>query len=289
MLQSTDGFFSMVTPRMDAVEEITVTGAVPGAGAGAGSVQVAMTTRSGSNKMEGSVYHYWRDPQFNSNYFFNKVNNLPKNNVVVHQYGFRQGGPIVIPGLYDGHNKAFFFFNYERLYQPSSVTRTRNLLRPEAQAESSATTSPSPGPAAPDDQPDRPGAAERQITALDPTDAEAADRHPPVHDDDRDGQRYRQRPTAQLRLPERGGRQPVFSDGKVDFNLSDRHRLSGSYWWQRFTSNPDLLNTASIPCGRAAQRRDAELVPDHGSSTLRSTLGQAKVNELVRRLAVVAQ
>ncbi len=51
MLMSTDGFFSMVTPRMDAVEEISVTGAVPGSGGGAGSVQIAMTTRSGSNSL----------------------------------------------------------------------------------------------------------------------------------------------------------------------------------------------------------------------------------------------
>src|SRR5688500_3665395 len=133
MLQSTDGFFSMVTPRMDAVEEITVTGAVPGAGSGAGSVQIQMTTRSGSNRFDGSLYHYWRDPKFNSNYYFNRITNLPKNNVVAHQYGFRQGGPIVVPGLFDGRGKAFFFFNFEHLYQPSSVTRTRALLRPEAQ------------------------------------------------------------------------------------------------------------------------------------------------------------
>ena len=132
MLMSTDGFFSMVTPRMDAVEEITVTGAVPGSGSGAGSVQVAMTTRSGSNQFDGSLYHYWRQPEFNSNYYFNKVNNLPKNNVVAHQYGFRQGGPIVLPGLYDGRGKAFFFFNFEHLYQPSSATRTRELVRPSA-------------------------------------------------------------------------------------------------------------------------------------------------------------
>src|SRR4029453_7314943 len=72
MLQSTDGFFSMVTPRMDAVEEVTVTGAVPGSGSGPGSVQVAMTTRAGTNQFDGSAYHYWRDPQFNSNYYFNK-------------------------------------------------------------------------------------------------------------------------------------------------------------------------------------------------------------------------
>src|SRR5688500_7559262 len=134
MLQSGDGFFSMVTPRMDAVEEITVTGAVPGSGGGAGSVQVAFTTRSGSNQFDGSIYHYWRQPDFNSNYYFNKVNGLPRNEVVAHQYGFRQGGPIVLPGLYDGRGKAFFFFNFEPLYHPPSVTRTRSLLRPEAQA-----------------------------------------------------------------------------------------------------------------------------------------------------------
>ena len=134
MLQNTDGFFSMVTPRLDAVEEINITGAVPGAGAGAGSVQIQFTTRSGSNQFDGSAYDYWRDPKFNSNYFFNKVNNLERNEVKVHQYGFRQGGPLVIPGLYDGRGKAFFFFNFEHLYQPSSATRTRALLRPEAQA-----------------------------------------------------------------------------------------------------------------------------------------------------------
>ena len=134
MLQSTDGFFSMVTPRLDAIEEITITGAVPGAGSGPGSVQIQFATRSGTNRLDGSVYHYWRQPEFNSNYYFNKVNNLAKNEVVAHQYGFRQGGPIVIPGLVDGRNKAFFFFNYERLYQPSSATRTRTILRPDAQA-----------------------------------------------------------------------------------------------------------------------------------------------------------
>src|SRR5690606_15508669 len=86
-LQSTDGFFSMVTPRMDAVEEITVTGAVPGVGAGAGSVQIAFVTRSGSNQFDSSIYHYFRHPSLNTNYFFNEVNGLDKNRVIVHQYG----------------------------------------------------------------------------------------------------------------------------------------------------------------------------------------------------------
>ena len=93
MLQSTDGFFSMVTPRLDAVEEITITGAVPGSGSGPGSVQVQFATRSGTNRFDGSAYHYWKQPDFNSNYYFNKVNNLPKNQVVAHQYRLPPGRP----------------------------------------------------------------------------------------------------------------------------------------------------------------------------------------------------
>ena len=34
---------------------------------------------------------------------------------------FRQGGPIVIPGVYDGRGKAFFFFNYEELRLPEQL------------------------------------------------------------------------------------------------------------------------------------------------------------------------
>ena len=97
-LQSTDGFFSMVTPRLDAIEEITVTGATPGAGGGSGSVQIAFTTRSGTNEFNSSIYHTIRDPRLNSNYYFNKINGLDKNDVRMHTYGGRVGGPIIIPG-----------------------------------------------------------------------------------------------------------------------------------------------------------------------------------------------
>src|SRR5207248_11323124 len=46
----------------------------------------------------------------------------------------RAGGPIVFPG-FDGHNKAFFFVNYEEVHQPSDVTRNnRTVLNPSAQA-----------------------------------------------------------------------------------------------------------------------------------------------------------
>ena len=71
----------MVTPRLDAVEEMTVTGATPGAGSGPGAVQIAFTTRSGTNEFNNSIYHYFKHPSLNSNYYFNKINGLEKNEV----------------------------------------------------------------------------------------------------------------------------------------------------------------------------------------------------------------
>ena len=51
----------------------------------------------------------------------------------LYQPGFRIGGPIVIPRLFDGHNKAFYFFNYEEFRLPSQITRTRTILHPRAE------------------------------------------------------------------------------------------------------------------------------------------------------------
>ena len=133
-LQSGDGFFSLVTPRIDAVEEVTVTGATAGADQGAGGgVQIAFVTRAGTNQYNSSIYHYMRHPMFNSNNYLNIIRGLDRNEVKVHQYGGRTGGPIVLPGLYDGRGKAFFFFNFEHFYQPTEVTRTRTILSPTSE------------------------------------------------------------------------------------------------------------------------------------------------------------
>ena len=101
---------------------------------GSGAVQLSFVTRSGSNRFSGSGYEYFRSPELNTNYYFNTLNNLPKNDVTLNQFGFRQGGPIVVPGLFNGRNKAFFFVNYEELRLPNAASRTRTVLAPSAQA-----------------------------------------------------------------------------------------------------------------------------------------------------------
>ena len=133
-LKSTDGFFAIVSPRLDAIEEVSLTSAAQGADAsGQGGVQIKFTTRSGSNSFSGSAYYFYQNDALNTNTYANIARGLPKGELTLHQPGFRQGGPVVIPGVYDGRGKLFFFVNYEDSRQPSTITTESNLLKLDAQ------------------------------------------------------------------------------------------------------------------------------------------------------------
>jgi hypothetical protein len=79
---------------------------------------VNVATRSGTNQLHGTGWEYVRNNDFDARQF-----NLPQ----VLPYRFNQfggvlGGPVVLPKIYNGHNKTFFMIAYEgdRLHQPSS-------------------------------------------------------------------------------------------------------------------------------------------------------------------------
>jgi Carboxypeptidase regulatory-like domain len=156
--KTTDGFFTRVPPSIDSVQEVTVSTATPEAQGGAmGAVQIKFVTRQGSNELHGSAYWYHRNPALNSAYWFTNRDTTPVNDdtgllcngiqapfdpdkchaqrarVLFNQFGFRVGGPIIIPKLFNGRDKAFFFVNYEEFRQPSQVNRQRTILNPETQ------------------------------------------------------------------------------------------------------------------------------------------------------------
>jgi hypothetical protein len=277
--QSGDGFFSLVTPRTDAVEEITVTGATPGANnAGAGAVNIAFVTRSGSNRLDTSVYHYFRHPRLNTNYYFNKINGLSRNEVIVHQYGGRIGGPIVIPGLVNGRNKAFFFFNMEHFHQPTEATRTRTMLSPLAQSGVFSYVS---GGQTRTVNLLALAAANRQTSTLDPvTSALFAEIRAGASTQGTISTPRGFINTERYVYQSPGTRDEYAPTGRVDFNLSDAHRLTGTYYWQRFNSNPDILNNADIQFPGQINYGIQASYRTTGSVSLRSTLGSNLVNEL---------
>lgn len=163
-----DGLFVRVAPTLDSIEEVTVSTATPEAAGGAmGAVQVRFTTRQGGNEFHGSLYEYHRNTALNSAYWFTNRDATPYNvqaaklcgdpnsagfnsNTMVaydpknchapraanlfHQFGGRLGGPIRVPKLFNGKNKAFFFVNYEEFRQPTQVVRQRTILSPQTQS-----------------------------------------------------------------------------------------------------------------------------------------------------------
>jgi Carboxypeptidase regulatory-like domain len=144
-LKSNDGFFTYIRPRTDAISEVTVSTSNPGAeSSGEGAFQIKFVTQGGGNQYHGGGYWYYRSPGLNANYWFNNrdltpdpiTHRAPRTDIILNQPGFKIGGPISIPKLFNGKDKAFFFFNYEEYRLPESTLRTRNLMSTAAQAGS---------------------------------------------------------------------------------------------------------------------------------------------------------
>lgn len=122
-LRSSDGFFTSIQPKSDAVQEVTVTTATPGAESGGeGAVQVRFITKSGSPEYHGGAFWQYRSKTFNSNYYFNNIDGLPRDAFILRQWGGNIGGPITIPKLLKSRDKVFFFVNYEYFTLPNAYS-----------------------------------------------------------------------------------------------------------------------------------------------------------------------
>ncbi len=141
-LKSSDGFFTYVRPRTDAVAEVTVSTSNPGAESSAeGAVQIKFVTQGGTNEYHGGGYWYHRNPALNANYWFNNrdlaadpvTHKAPQQRILLNQFGVKVGGPISLPKVWDGKDKLFFFVNYEEYRLPEkSVQRVRTIYTQDA-------------------------------------------------------------------------------------------------------------------------------------------------------------
>jgi hypothetical protein len=278
-LRSSDGFFASVYPRQDAVEAVAVTVAAAGAqtGGGTGAVTMAFQTRSGGNRFSGSAYEYYRNPNLNSNYYYNELNHLDKNDVILHQYGFRVGGPIYIPWLFDGRDKAFFFVNYEQVRFPNSFTRTRTALNTRAvdgwfryQYGSTVREVNVLDLARTNNQIYATNSTVisllRKIEAAMATTGTRSAQADPLLDQyvfQSPGKLFEHQPTV-----------------RVDYNLTNNHRLSGSFATITAQRDPDYLNSSDARFPGAPNFRLYTSTRPLMSATLRSTLSPRMVNEL---------
>lgn len=84
---------------------------------GAGFINVS--TKTGTNQFHGTGYEYFQNDKLNAATFFNNLNSQKKATRRKNTFGGSFGGPVILPKLYDGRNKTFFFVNYEGTQNPS--------------------------------------------------------------------------------------------------------------------------------------------------------------------------
>ncbi len=111
------------TPPPDAIEEFKLqTGDFSAEfGHSTGSVLNAVI-KSGTNQLHGNIWEYIRNTSFNaSDYFAKQTTNYVRPAYHQNQFGGTIGGPVLIPKIYNGRDKTFFFFDYQgtRIVQPS--------------------------------------------------------------------------------------------------------------------------------------------------------------------------
>jgi hypothetical protein len=286
LLKSSDGFFTYIRPRIDAIDEVTVSTSNPGADTGGDSaVQIKFVTRRGTNDYSGGLYWQHRNEALNANYWLNNRDGLARQKIKLNQYGGRVGGPIPLPNFGEGgpmftsgKDRAFFFVNYEEYRIPeASPTRTRTILDTGAQAgqfqyvtggvtntvdilalagSKGFTGTPDPTISALLNR-------IRQSTTL-------AGTVTPIS-----GDVNRER----LNFTNFSSQVRKFVTSRVDFNLTKNHSLETVVSYNRFRGTFDLLNSVDpvFPGfeNGGAQNSDRWMA----TSALRSTFGQNIVNE----------
>jgi hypothetical protein len=81
------------------------------------------TSRGGTNQFHGSLYDYFTNEDLNAGISFTNSGHGHLVRPATHKndFGGSVGGPIIIPKIYNGRNKTFFFFNWESYIQRQTV------------------------------------------------------------------------------------------------------------------------------------------------------------------------
>jgi Carboxypeptidase regulatory-like domain len=115
-------------PSVDVVQEFKVqTNFFSAEFGNTGGAIVNVITKSGTNQLHGNAYEFHRNAAMNANnWFSNRAGRaIPdfKRNV----FGGTLGGPVLIPKVYSGMNRTFFFFDYEGTRQTSATTQNQTV------------------------------------------------------------------------------------------------------------------------------------------------------------------
>ena len=122
--------------NVDAIQEVQSSSGVMPADVGHGAASYTnVVTKSGTNQIHGSVFEFLRNASLDARNYFDSRDPTGRHRIppfARNEFGFTNGGPVVLPGIYDGRNRTFYFGEYQGFRQ---VLGTTQVIPVPTQAE----------------------------------------------------------------------------------------------------------------------------------------------------------
>jgi len=113
--------------NVDAIHEISSDSGVMPASIGEGAAGFTnVVTKSGTNAVHGEVFEFARNAAFDARNFFDLRSLANPDRIppfVRNEFGFTNGGLLVLPGLYNGRDRTFYFGQYQGFRQVLGTTQ----------------------------------------------------------------------------------------------------------------------------------------------------------------------
>jgi Carboxypeptidase regulatory-like domain len=113
--------------NIDAIQEVQSNSGVLPAEVGHGAASFTnVITKSGVNQIHGSMFEFLRNASLDARNYFDYKDPTGHRRIppfARNEFGFTNGGPVVIPGLYDGRDRTFYFGEYQGFRQVLGTTQ----------------------------------------------------------------------------------------------------------------------------------------------------------------------
>jgi hypothetical protein len=121
------------SPSVDSLSEFKVqTSTYSAEYGGAPGGQVTILTKTGTNRLRGTLWEFNRNDQLTQTYDAIAGKSVTSPRLNRNQFGANIGGPVRIPKLYNGADRTFFFFNWESGYSATGAAASYRLVPPDA-------------------------------------------------------------------------------------------------------------------------------------------------------------
>lgn len=113
--------------NVDAIQEVQSDSGVMPAEIGHGAAGFTnVVTKSGVNQVHGSLFEFVRNASFDARNYFDHIDPTGRRRIppfTRNEFGFTNGGPIVLPGIYGGRDRTFYFAEYQGFRQVLGTTQ----------------------------------------------------------------------------------------------------------------------------------------------------------------------